>query len=321
MAITRFVLRWGLIGGLAFAGSMMLIGEDGRAHVAAGLAQLRGHAYSLLAQCSDDPEILRQQLAALSEQYPQRIAEVKGEIAEVDRHIAQFDHDINVAQGVITLTTNDLQQLKTLIARAEERSTVSVRPVAIRYEGVRFDVNEAYGEARRINHVRQTYRDRLAHDEQQMVFLTEQNTRLDEILVKLESEFDTYQAQLWQLDRQIDAIQRNERLIELTEEQQATLDSYERFGKIGNLKQLEAKLAELRTIQEAQLEALSKRNFHNDYHAQAELELEGDPTLDDPFSELFEIIEPNTDNIILEEELILEEDQTQNPANSVAWTG
>ncbi len=67
------------------------------------------------------------------------------------------------------------------------------------------------------------------------------------------------------------------------------------------------------------MEALSKRNFGDNYHERAELQLEGTQPLDDPFSDLFEIIEPNND--IIEGELIIEEETTPNPANSVAWTG
>ena len=36
----------------------------------------------------EDPVALRRQLAGLAEKYPERIAEVRAEIAEVDRHRA-----------------------------------------------------------------------------------------------------------------------------------------------------------------------------------------------------------------------------------------
>lgn len=309
MAITRFILRWGLISGLALGGATLLVGPE---RVAAGLAHVRGHAQSFVDQYTENPEALRRQLASLADEYPDRIAEVRGEIAEVESQLGQFEHDVEIATRVVSLTTDDLSQLKTLIARAEQRNESRGRTVAmIQFEGVRFGVDEAYSEARRINHVRQTYRDRLSHNEQQIEFLKEQKTRLGEILEKLETEFDTYQAQLWQLDRQIDAIQRNEKLIELTEQQQATLESYERFGKIGNLKQLESRLAELRTIQEAQLQALAKRGLQRDYYEEA---LDADTPEqfdDDPFADLYEIIAPEAE----------EAEVTDETSSSVAFNG
>jgi chromosome segregation ATPase len=291
MSISRCVIRWSLISGLALGGATLLVGPE---RVAAGLAMVRGKAQNMIDICVDDPVALRRQLEQLAAEYPDRIAEVRGEVAEVDHQLTQFERDVEIAERVVALTTEDLRELKTLVAQAESKLDGGARKVALRFEGVRFSVDEAYTEARRINNVRGTYEDRLAHDKQQLSFLTEQKGRLAEILGQLESDFSTYQAQLWQLDRQIDAIERNERLIELTEQQQATLDSYERFGKVGNLKQLEAKLAELRTIQEAQLQSLSKRGIRQDYHKKAELDVDmddADPTVsdEDPFANIEDV--------------------------------
>ncbi len=175
------------------------------------------------------------------------------------------------------MTTEDLGELKTLLTRAHE---VEGRPVYVRFEGVRFGVDEAYGEARRIQNVRTSYGDRLACNQQQ--------ARLVEILVKLEDEFGTFETQMWQLDRQIDAIERNSRLIEMTEQLQATLEGYDHWGKLDNLKQLQAKMAELQAIQDAQLDALAKVGIRYDYEKRAQFEIDGvEPASDNPF-ELFE---------------------------------
>ena len=56
----------------------------------------------------------------------------------------------------------------------------------------------------------------------------------------------------------------------------------------------EAKLAELRTIQEAQLETLSKKGFRSDYENKARLDLDGDSS-DHLYRELIEELdEPAT---------------------------
>ncbi len=285
MSITRSIIRWGLIGGLALGGATLLLGPE---RVAGSFHQVRNHAQGMVDELVDNPVALRRQLEKLADQYPDRIAEVQGEIAEVSHQMNMIDHDVEVAQRVVAMTTDDLRDLKTLVAQAEAKQASGTRTVAFRFEGVRMDIEQAYTEAGRINHVRKTYDDRLAQDSQQLQFLGEQKARLVEILDSLESDFASYQAQLWQLDRQIDAIERNDRLIELTKKQQDTLESYDKFADVGNLRQLESKLAELRTIQEAQLQTLSKKGVKDDYLKRAETELGFSEIDSDPFADLYE---------------------------------
>lgn len=281
MYITRSLVRWGLLAGLALGGVTLLVGPE---RVAASFSMIRGQAQGLVDRAVSDPVAMRHQLRKLADQYPDRIQEVRREIAKVQHELDTRVDDIDMAKRVIAMTTDHLGQLKELVARAEETVQSTARPVSIRFQGVKFNVEQAYTEAHRINNVRGTYQDRLASDEQQVNFLTQQKQRLQEILDKLESEHNTYLAQMWQLERQIDSIERNERLIQLTEDQQATLASYEKFGKVGSLKQLEGKLAELRAVQEAQLQSLAKRGVCTDYEQRAREEMSLQGRSVDPFA-------------------------------------
>lgn len=267
----RGIFRWGIISALALGGLTLLVGPE---RVAAGFSQIRAKVGCIIDKNIDDPVALRQHLRSLADQYPGRIAEVRGELAKVQQQLGQFERDCEVSQRVVAMTADDLGELKQLVARAEAEKAASARPVAIRFEGARFDLDEAYLEAGRINTVRLSYQDRLASNQQQITMLGEQKARLSEILVKLETEYNSFQSQSWQLDRQIDAIERNDRLIQMTRDLQETLDGYERLGKIGNLKQLEGKLAELRTVQEAQLKMLKNQGLRQDYHSQAERDVD-----------------------------------------------
>jgi hypothetical protein len=262
----------------------LLIGPE---RVAAGLAHVRTKAQSLVDLAVDNPTALRRQLQDLSEKYPERIATVRGELAEVDHQLGQFEHDAEVSARVVALANDDLGEMKTLITRAEQ---VHGRPVFVRFEGVRFDLDEAYGEAHRINNVRINYEDRQITNEQQIRVLGQQKTRLVEILVKLEDEQATFETQMWQLDRQIDSIERNQRLIEMTEDLQATLKGYDKWGDLGSLKQLEGKLAELQAIQTAQFDTLAKQGIRQDYEKRARYEMQGGSAhdLDDPFADVEE---------------------------------
>jgi chromosome segregation ATPase len=270
----------GLVGALALGATTLIVGPQ---RVYAGFAMIRGKAQNAVDSLVSDPVALRHQLEGLSKEYPNRIADVRGEMAEVDHQIAQFSRDIEIAQRVVAMTTKDLDELGTLVARAEESAKGTTRPVSIRYGGTKFDLEEAYNEGRRIQHVRTSYDQRQAHDQQQLNFLTQQKQRLNDIFTKLETEYSTFQTQLWALDRQIDAIERNERLITLTEEQQATLASYEKFGKVGSLKQIEGKLAELRARQEAQLGQLAKQGVNTDYENRAQFDMDSKTWSNNPF--------------------------------------
>jgi chromosome segregation ATPase len=275
--LTRCVFRWGLIGALGLGGLTLLVGPQ---RVAAGLAQVRTKAQGVVDQCMDDPTALRRQLEQLASEYPDRIREVTGEIAAVDHHLAVVTRDLEVARRSVAFATDDLGSLKTKIVKAEEAvqtrlaSTGAESPVFIRFKGARFDLKGAYAEVVRIGTTRRTYQDRFAFDQEQFTMLQEQKARLEEVLAKLKEDHGTYQAQLWALDRQIDAIDRNDRLIELLEQQQATLANYDRYSNVASLDQIHARLAELRSTQEAQIETLRQHGVRDDYEQRARAEME-----------------------------------------------
>lgn len=288
--ITKHVMRWGLIGGLALGGLTLLVGPE---RVAAGLAQVRVKCQDVVDHAVDDPVALRRQLEQLAEEYPDRIAEVRGEMAEVDHQIAQVTRDVEIAARVVAYTAEDLHALKGKIDKAESvrfASDGTKQNVFIRFEGLRYTLDEAYGEAARIGNIRTTYKDRVAVDQQQLTMLGEQKERLHEILQKLEDDHATYQSQLWALDRQIDAIARNDRLIEMMEEQQETLASYNKYERVGSVKTIQGKLAEMRAVQEAQMEALRKTNFREDYESKARVDLDEVDTEEFSVEEMLEDI-------------------------------
>ncbi|MFO0827133.1 MAG: hypothetical protein U0572_03200 [Phycisphaerales bacterium] len=266
-SLSRGLLRWGIIGGLALGGLTILVGPE---RVAAAFAQVRSKARQAADDFVDDPVALRRQLQSLAEQYPTRIGQVRGEIAEVDRQIRQLEHDSEVAKRVVAMATDDLSRLRVAVTNAESSTQ---RLVGLRDDSPKATVDTAKEEARRINNVRLSYQDRYASGKQQLDFLGQQKDRLQKVLQRLETEYSEFESKMCVLDRQIDSIERNERLIEMTKEQQMLLADYDKFGEVGNLGQLEGKLAELRTVQEAQLEALSKAGIPNDYEQRAKADL------------------------------------------------
>lgn len=262
---SKGLLRWGLVSAAIVGGTTILVGPE---RVAAGFDQVRTMASHVFEDFVDDPVALRRQLQGLADQYPDRIAEVRGEIAQIDIQLDQLNHDNEVADRVVALTSDDLEEIRVAVVDAEV-SMQAGQKVAIRRGSFKVNLNQARSEARRIAGIKANYQDRLSSNDQQITLISNQRERLTEILGQLENEYGQFEEKLWVLDRQIDAIERNDRLITMTEEQQAILQDYEKLGKVGNLRQLESKLEELRITQEAQLQALEKHGVKSDYERRA----------------------------------------------------
>jgi plasmid maintenance system killer protein len=279
-ATSRFIVRWGIIGGLAVGGITLLVGPQ---RVMACIDQLREEASTVVENLVDDPVALRRQLDELSSQYPKRIAEVRGEISRLDHQLEQFIRDEKIAIRVIELTDIDLEILRDLVEDAESTTDTRSRP-SIHFEGVRYDLDGAYSEGRRIRTVKSNYEDRLASDRRQVELMDEQKNRLVSILEKIEHEHETYRAQLWQLDREIDAIERNDHIIAMVEQQQETLSGFDRFGSAGNLGQVRSRLAEIRTVQESTILALTDSGTGSDYETRARFDT-SEQVFENPFTQ------------------------------------
>ena len=281
-ATTRFIVRWGLIGGLAIGGVTLLVGPQ---RVIACFDQLRQEATTIVDGIVDDPVALRRQLDDLAREYPQRIAEITGEVSKIDQQLIQFERDESIARNVVKLTTQDLESLKDLVRLAEQEEGIGETSVSFWFEGVRFDLESAYTKARRIRTVRANYEDRLAADRRQMELMHEQRDRLSVILEKIKHEHEQYRSQLWQLDREIDAIERNDHIIAMVERQQNTLSNFDRFGSGNNLDQVRSKLAEIRTVQESAILALTETGGGSDYETRARFAM-SESSYENPFEEV-----------------------------------
>jgi chromosome segregation ATPase len=179
-----------------------------------------------------------------------------------------------------------LEVLRDLVENAETTTRPNGR-ATVRFDGVRYDLDGAYSEGRMIRTVKSNYEDRLASDRRQMQLMGEQKIRLESILEKIEHEHETYRAQLWQLDREIDAIERNDHIIAMVEQQQETLSGFDRLGSAGNLNQVRARLAEIRTVQESTIIALTDVGAGTDYETRARFDTSGQ-IFEDPFTQMVE---------------------------------
>lgn len=223
-----------------------------------------------------DPVALRAQLRDLESQYPRRIGAVQGDLAEVTAQIVQLERDLEVSRRVVALADDRLNTLQGVLAKAEEtRQSGAYAIVKVRFGDESLPVDEAYTKANRIGQLRGAYGSKVADIERDLGYLAQQRDRLARLLEKLEKERAEFQAQLFNLDRQVDTIARNERLIDMLKDRQRTIDEHSRY-QAASLDQITGRLADIRARQESQLDMFGQSSDMEDLEEQAKYQLDAE---------------------------------------------
>lgn len=272
---TKCVVRWAVITGLVGGAAVVIAGPE---RVCALVTQTRSKINAGLDKAIDDPVALRAQLKSLEGQYPQRIAEVRGDLAELQAQVGQLNRDLQISDRVVALADQDLTRLQTQLTKAEQLQDGTTL-VQLQFDGERLDMKEARVKAAKIQQVRNAYASKAADIHRDLGYLSQQESRLSTLANQLESEHAEYQTQMWQLDRQVDAIARNGRMISMMEKRQATIDEQSRY-KANSLDQLNSRMADIRARQEAELETLGRGQTQTDYEDRAKLDLDVRPQAD-----------------------------------------
>lgn len=263
--------------GIALAGGTYMIA--GPARTQAVLGKVQSDLREKIDRAIDDPTALRARLGQLEREYPERIAQVRGDLAELEEQIRQLRREEAISARVVELVDQDLARIE---PEVQEAGAALARTGEVRAALVRFD-DQVYSLERataKITHLRQTraaHQGRAADAAHDLAYLEQQAARLRELADQLEAERAQFQVQLWQLERQVDSIARNQRLIALLEKRSRTLEECGRFDVV-SLDQVTAKLSQLRQRQEAQLDVLANQPRKGGYEETARLELEAQRT-------------------------------------------
>lgn len=264
MSVTRSFLRWSLIAGLGLGAVALVVGPQ---RVSAAMAQIRTWGETTVDRFVEDPVALRHQLEQLGAEYPGRIGQLRGELSQLDRQVRQLEQDCEVSRRVVAMTTSDLGQIDAALATHATDGETGVATIRTRIGTP--ESSSLRAEAKRIQQIRSSHHDRLGSGERQLGMLRDQRTKLATILQKLEREHADFQIKLATLDRQIDAVGRNQRLIAMAQEQAKVLAEYERGTRVGNLGQIEGRLEQIRIEQEAKLEVLLSSDDGDPYESAA----------------------------------------------------
>ena len=269
--IVRGAVLTALVGGVA----VVVAGPD-RVHALFNSAQSKIN--KAIDSNISDPAALRAQLRSLEEQYPKRIADIRGDLAELNEQIAQLDRELAVSKKVVAMADTDLSSMQSVLAKAEEARTAGTAQVV----RVKFDageracnLDEAYGKANRVSQLRTAYAGRATDIERDLGYLGQQKERMTGLLTQLETERAQFQTQLFSLDRQVDAINRNDRMIEILQKRNETIDQQSRY-RAASLDQITSHLADIRAKQEAKLDMFGQSNDVRNYENAAKYLLDNE---------------------------------------------
>jgi chromosome segregation ATPase len=277
LGIFKTLFRVGLITAGCAGAAFMLAGQD-RVHAAYNQAQ--DTLLSVIDANIDDPHVLRNQLRDLEREYPDRISQVAGDLAELNQQITQLGRDHAISERVVSLADADLAAIVPLIEDAEAAQIEKTayygsniqNVLSIRFENHLYSLDQAYQRVNRMNQTRVAYGNRAADAAHDLVYLRQQGERLADLLDQLQTEQAQFQGQLWQLDQQVDAIARNDKLIDMLEKRKQTIDEMSRYECV-SLDQMVARLDEVRARQQAELDLLTGDTQRVEYEDVARMQL------------------------------------------------
>lgn len=275
MAFGKCLVRAAVITALAGGAAVVIAGPH---RVRALVHQARQNVNACIDQRVDDPVALRQQIRDLEAEYPKRITAVETDLADLNSQIAQLERDNAVAARTASLIDNDLAQLTGMIGQAETAVASATdngqfRIVRVRWDNRTMELDSAYSKAGALRQMRDSYVSRSQDVQRSLDLLGQQQERLTNLLAQLKTEQADFQAQLFALDTQIDAIARNDRLIEMLESRQKRIDQVSRY-EAHSLDQITGRLAQIRGQQESRIEQIFGTTDERRYEQRARFELD-----------------------------------------------
>lgn len=251
-------------------GAAMVVGPD---RVEAAIDQATGKLEGLIDDRIQDPVALRQKLAKLERGYPDRIQHMRQDLGELNQEITRLERERAVSERVVQLVDADLSALAPAVRQAfDAQGPGRAALAAVTFDDEVMSLGRAQSKLKQIERTRIAHVARAADAEHNLKYLRQQETRFIELLEQLETESAQLSAQLVQLEREVDSIARNERLIDLLEKRQRTLDNASRYDAV-SLGGITGELARIKLEQEARLDRLASNREATNYEDVATMEL------------------------------------------------
>ena len=209
---------------------------------------------------------LRNDIEKLREEYPQGIAELKSMVAELSRQLQEMEEDRGLCREVLALCEEDLGQLRPGVEAPG--AAPGARAARIEFRGASFSYEEALERSRKILDIKDLYGARLKSTTASVELLQSERERLNAEQIQLRKEYDQFIAQYRCLEREIDLLKRNERLIEIAGRRDR-LDRLDSSNWLRSLDSIKAAIERRKTEQQERLRNVKVGNPVAEYETRA----------------------------------------------------
>ena len=245
-------------------GTAMLVGPE---RVGAMADQVQGQLQLHFDENIDDPVAMRRQIAEVAREYPERIRAVRGDLHTLQEEVARLEREQAVSRRVVALVDHDLEVLAPAVAAATRPAgdgAPRAHLAAVQFGDEVISLRRASAKVKEIERTRSAHEARAADAAHNLKYLRTQEERFVELLDQLEAEHAQFQAQLVQLNNEVESIARNERLIKMLGDRQRTLDEAGRYDAV-SFDHITGSLERKRAEQEAELDQLAAGARASDY--------------------------------------------------------
>ena len=144
--------------GMAGAGAYALMGKH---RTEAVVNELQDNLLESIDAHLDNPSLMRSQLRDLEREYPERIAQVQSDLAEIRHEIRKLEQDVAVSERVVVLAEQDLERLGTQVA-SQVPAGNGAQLVSVRLDGQVYTPDSAHTQLQRVRATRTAYAGRVA---------------------------------------------------------------------------------------------------------------------------------------------------------------
>ena len=260
--------RWGVIGALGLIGLIAVVGPT---RLKTAYWSARDHLRSNVDGIVDTKIALQHEIRKLQEEYPERIADLRCQLKEIDRDLSACSEDVLLCQEVVALCESDITVLNAKLT-ATDADADGIGSDVVEFRSERLGRAEALTRAGRIAETAASYRDRLTDLTAEQGLLRDERARLRAELAEMEREFREFQTEVGTISREIDSLKRKEKMVEVAERRRKETDDI--FAdRASGLSVVKDKIERRKIELDERLRALRGVRSGNEYEARARLRL------------------------------------------------
>lgn len=264
----RGMIKWSVIGGLGLLGLVALVGVG---RVKAAYVSVREHVRSNMDEMIDTRQALLTEMKKLQKEYPDRIAELRVQLREVDRAVGDNAKDTRLCREVVALCRSDREVLAAKLD-ANDRDADGISVPVIEFRSERLDRNDAVARASRILETERQYGDRLSDLTDETAVLRNEKAQIQAELEQTESEYRDFQMEYTALMREADSLERKEDLVDMAEARRGEREDI--FSdRASSLQTLKDRMEKQKIKLDAKLQGLRTYRNGNEYETRARLRL------------------------------------------------